>query len=283
MSSSSPTRQLADGLTASPLLMPVLSREVQMRSVWFLRLEWNLSALQPEEPWTHQKGNSAALLCFHSAAHCLFIWFSTDDLVSASPSGRGMAALFPPSFSFVIDCFNAPRSYIRCREMRWCLIFCSFIPSCLLFARLQLYRNIRAVMHRLWSAAAAFKCINIGYKPTSHGGVMCADQLTAAVPCRNQSSSTAWSYGPAHYHVSHIAPRRYNGGDASSLRLILWTPPFTDWNDPAAWHSGILNSLKGLIVAVQLAPPRAPSHWCVPRPACASITTLRNRLVYCPF
>lgn len=128
MSSSSPTRQLADGLTASPLLMPVLSREVQMRSVWFLRLEWSLSALQPEEPWTNQKGNSAALLCFHSAAHCLFIWFSTDDLVSASP-GRGMAALFFPSFSFVIDCFNAPRSYIRCREMRRCLIFCSFTEN----------------------------------------------------------------------------------------------------------------------------------------------------------
>lgn len=46
MSSSSLTRQLADGLTASPPLMLVLSREVQMRSVWVLRLEWSLPELK---------------------------------------------------------------------------------------------------------------------------------------------------------------------------------------------------------------------------------------------
>lgn len=73
-----------------------------------------------------------------------------------------------------------------------------------------------------------------------------------------------------------------HGGDG----LILWAPqkpPHPLTNGPAAWHGGIVNSLKGLIVAVQLALPCAPSDWCFPRPACAWLITRRLHLLYCLF
>lgn len=72
-------------------------------------------------------------------------------------------------------------------------------------------------------------------------------------------------------------PSQYDGGDGSTCARPHFNPvsatenpPFSNRNEPVArlaqWYP---HSLKGLIVAVQLAQPRARSDWCFPRPACA--------------
>ena len=85
-------------------------------------------------------------------------------------------------------------------------------------------------MHRLWSAAAACKCINIGYKPASRVGG-CDVCRSADCSCTVQGSIILHSLDLMVRHTVMLAILLHAdvtvemGALVRSLGLILWTPP----------------------------------------------------------